>query len=178
MSHEWSLTPGPPQFLTPLRACEDRAVTLVVMRRTHREQTAMVGKCSEPKQRSFVLERRNAIADHLRRLPRHSGPNRRIQWINMPGLTMKVADHVRWYLMATSNFELHAPHWHGNTVVIQHMRTDVATLLTMGMLVADMVPDNPGTWLFHCHVAPHLRGGMQALYTVEAKAPSKQTSGR
>lgn len=97
---------------------------------------------------------------------------------NVPGLTMKVGDHVRWYLMATSNFELHAPHWHGNTVVIQHMRTDVATLLTMGMLVADMVPDNPGTWLFHCHVAPHLRGGMQALYTVEAKAPSKQRSGR
>jgi len=92
---------------------------------------------------------------------------------SLPGLTMKVGERVRWYLMATSNFELHAPHWHGNTVVIQHMRTDVATLLTMGMLVADMVPDNPGTWLFHCHVAPHIRGGMQALYTVEAKAPSK-----
>jgi len=90
----------------------------------------------------------------------------------LPGLTMKVGDHVRWYLMATSNFELHAPHWHGNTVVIQQMRTDVAALLTMGMLVADMVPDNPGTWLFHCHVAPHLRGGMQALYTVEPKQPA------
>jgi FtsP/CotA-like multicopper oxidase with cupredoxin domain len=86
---------------------------------------------------------------------------------NVPGLTMNVGDHVRWYLMATSNFELHAPHWHGNTVLIQHMRTDVATLLTMGMLVADMVPDNPGTWLFHCHVGGHLRAGMQALYTVE-----------
>ena len=90
---------------------------------------------------------------------------------NLPGLTMKVGEHVRWYLMATSNFELHAPHWHGNTVVIQQMRTDVATLLTMGMVVADMVPDNPGTWLFHCHVAPHLRAGMQALYTVELKQP-------
>ncbi len=98
---------------------------------------------------------------------------------NLPGLTMKVGERVRWYLMATSNFELHAPHWHGNTVLIQQMRTDVATLLTMGMLVADMVPDNPGTWLFHCHVAPHLRGGMQALYTVEAKAPTKASpSGR
>jgi FtsP/CotA-like multicopper oxidase with cupredoxin domain len=98
---------------------------------------------------------------------------------NLPGLTMKVGERVRWYVMATSNFELHAPHWHGNTVLIQHMRTDVATLLTMGMLVADMVPDNPGTWLFHCHVAPHLRGGMQALYTVEPKAPTKASpSGR
>ncbi len=95
---------------------------------------------------------------------------------NLPGVTMKVGEHVRWYVMATSNFELHAPHWHGNTVVIQHMRTDVATLLTMGMLVADMVPDNPGMWLFHCHVAPHLRGGMQGLYTVEPKEPTQKPS--
>jgi FtsP/CotA-like multicopper oxidase with cupredoxin domain len=92
---------------------------------------------------------------------------------NTPSLTMKVGERVRWYLMATSNFELHAPHWHGNTVEVGHMRTDVASVLTMGMLVADMVPDNPGTWLFHCHVGGHLRAGMQALYTVEAKAPSK-----
>lgn len=92
---------------------------------------------------------------------------------NTPGLTMNVGDHARWYLMATSNFELHAPHWHGNTVVVQNMRTDVATLLTMGMVVADMVPDNPGTWLFHCHVGGHLRGGMQALYTVRPKPATK-----
>lgn len=92
---------------------------------------------------------------------------------NTPGLTMKEGERVRWYLMATSNFELHAPHWHGNTVEIAHMRTDVASVLTMGMLVADMVPDNPGTWLFHCHVGGHLRAGMQALYTVEPRAQSK-----
>ncbi len=86
---------------------------------------------------------------------------------NLPGLTMTVGERVRWYVMASTNFEVHAPHWHGNTVVIQKMRTDVATLLTMGMLIADMVPDNPGTWLFHCHVGGHLEGGMQSLYTVE-----------
>jgi len=97
---------------------------------------------------------------------------------NTPGLTMNVGDRGRWYLMATTNFELHAPHWHGNTVLIQQMRTDVATLLTMGMLVADMVPDNPGTWLLHCHVGAHLRAGMQALYTVEPKQPDKLVSSR
>ena len=37
----------------------------------------------------------------------------------------------------------------------------------MGMFVADMVPDNPGKWLFHCHVSAHLRMGMQAFYIVE-----------
>lgn len=85
---------------------------------------------------------------------------------HLPGLTMRADERVRWYLMASTNFEMHAPHWHGNTVVANHMRTDVASLITMGMLVADMVPDNPGTWLFHCHVNFHLNAGMQAQYTV------------
>ena len=58
-------------------------------------------------------------------------------------------------------------YWHGSSVTIGGMRTDVAQLLTMGMLIADMVPDNPGTWLFHCHVAPHLAAGMTSVYTVE-----------
>lgn len=85
---------------------------------------------------------------------------------NLHGLTMIEGERVRWYIMGTTNFEVHAPHWHGNTVAINRMRTDVAQLLTMGMLIADMVPDNPGTWLFHCHVAPHLAGGMTSVYTV------------
>ncbi len=84
----------------------------------------------------------------------------------LPGLTMTVGDRVRWYLMASTNFEIHAPHWHGNVVTVQGMRTDVTALLPMGMLVADMVPDNPGTWFFHCHVGPHLEAGMQSLYHV------------
>ena len=81
-----------------------------------------------------------------------------------PTLTMRKGERVRWYLFATTNFELHAPHWHGNTVVARHMRTDVTPLLPMDMLVADMVPDNPGTWLFHCHTTPPAgRHGRQVL---------------
>jgi hephaestin len=78
-----------------------------------------------------------------------------------------VGERVRWYLMGTTNFEVHAPHWHGNVVTAQHMRTDVLNLVTMGMIVADMTPDNPGTWLFHCHVEVHQTGGMSALFVVE-----------
>jgi hypothetical protein len=85
---------------------------------------------------------------------------------NTKGLSMHVGERVRWYLMASTNFEMHSPHWHGNTVVAEHMRTDVAGLLPMGMLVADMVPDNPGEWLVHCHTAPHLLMGMEATYEV------------
>jgi len=47
------------------------------------------------------------------------------------------------------------------------MRTDVASLLPGTMVVADMVPDDPGAWLFHCHVADHIAAGMQELYRVQ-----------
>ena len=85
---------------------------------------------------------------------------------NGPMPTMKVGDRVRWYIMSTTNFELHAPHWHGNVVTAQHMRTDVLNLGTMGMIVADMKADNPGTWLFHCHIEPHLQAGMSSRFVV------------
>ncbi len=85
-------------------------------------------------------------------------------------LTMRQGERVRWYVMANTNFEIHAPHWHGNVVQTAMMRTDVMALLPMGMQVADMVPDNPGTWLIHCHVSGHMRFGMQALYTVQPRA--------
>jgi manganese oxidase len=75
--------------------------------------------------------------------------------------TMKKGERVRWYVFASTNdFDAHAPHWHGNTLVINHMRMDVASLNPMEMLVGDMVPDNPGTWLFHCHISFHFTEGM------------------
>jgi FtsP/CotA-like multicopper oxidase with cupredoxin domain len=86
---------------------------------------------------------------------------------NLKGLTVRKGDRVRWYLFALTGFEIHAPHWHGQTVLVNHMRTDVSSLTPMEMTIADMVPDNPGTWLFHCHVAPHLLAGMQAVFRVE-----------
>jgi FtsP/CotA-like multicopper oxidase with cupredoxin domain len=84
-----------------------------------------------------------------------------------PEMVVKMGERVRWYVFATSNFEVHAPHWHGQTVVANGMRTDMLSLLTMQMVTANMVPDNRGTWLFHCHVAPHLEAGMQAMFRVE-----------
>jgi hypothetical protein len=34
------------------------------------------------------------------------------------------------------------------------------------MTTADMIADNPGTWLFHCHVSDHMENGMMATYTI------------
>ena len=88
---------------------------------------------------------------------------------NLPleAMTMKKGERVRWYLMGMgTEVDLHTPHWHGNTVTALGMRTDVVSLLPATMVTADMVPDDPGTWLFHCHVNDHITAGMMVRYRV------------
>jgi FtsP/CotA-like multicopper oxidase with cupredoxin domain len=89
------------------------------------------------------------------------------QYANMPMPRMKVGDHVRWYLITMGEgFNFHTPHWHGNTVLVNGQRTDVIALSPAQMVTADMIPDDPGIWLFHCHVSDHMEGGMVARYQV------------
>jgi hephaestin len=86
---------------------------------------------------------------------------------NLPGLTMNKGQRVRWYLMGMgTEVDLHTPHWHGNTLLIDGHRQDVTELLPASLKAADMKPDDPGTWLYHCHVGDHITAGMLAVYTV------------
>ena len=75
---------------------------------------------------------------------------------------------MRWYLFALgSETDFHTPHWHGLRVIEEGVRrTDTVELLPASMKVADMRADNPGDWLFHCHVAEHMDNGMFARVTV------------
>jgi len=86
---------------------------------------------------------------------------------NLPLLTMRKGEHVRWYLLSNTNEDdIHMAHWHGNTVVWNWMRMDSIFLGPMAMATADMVPQNEGIWLFHCHVSDHYKNGMVGLYQV------------
>lgn len=86
---------------------------------------------------------------------------------NLPGLTMKRDQRVRWYMMSIgTEVDLHTPHWHGQTILWMGSRMDMVELLPGSMKTVDMAPDNPGTWLFHCHVNDHITAGMMALFTV------------
>ncbi|MBZ5723203.1 MAG: multicopper oxidase domain-containing protein [Acidobacteriia bacterium] len=87
---------------------------------------------------------------------------------NGPMMTMKKGERVRWYLISLGGIiNGHTPHWHGNVVLAKGHRTDVLTLAQAEMLTADMVPDNPGIWMYHCHVDDHMTTGMVTLYKVE-----------
>jgi len=86
---------------------------------------------------------------------------------NGPVRTMSKGQRVRWYTFTLgTEVDLHTPHWHGNTVTTNGMRSDMIQLLPGMMTVSDMTPDNPGTWLLHCHVNDHIVAGMQTRYRV------------
>jgi len=86
---------------------------------------------------------------------------------NMPRPTIREGERVRWYVFSGSG--KHTVHWHANTVLLRGRRTDMIDVGPMTKAVADMVPDNPGTWLLHCHVDVHFKAGMSALYKVLPK---------
>jgi FtsP/CotA-like multicopper oxidase with cupredoxin domain len=86
---------------------------------------------------------------------------------NMPLMTMKKGDKVRWYVATLGDFfNAHTPHWHGNTVLVNGQRTDVLLVTSAEMITADMQPDAPGIWLYHCHISDHMLAGMVARYQV------------
>jgi hypothetical protein len=86
---------------------------------------------------------------------------------NLPGLEMNKGEHVRWHLFGLGNEEdLHTPHWHANVVLDRGAYTDVVDLLPATMKSVDMTADNPGLWMFHCHVSDHVKAGMTAMYKV------------
>jgi len=87
---------------------------------------------------------------------------------NGPMMTMKKGERVRWYMLTLGGVvNTHTPHWHGNVVLAKGHRTDVLSLSSAEMLTADMVPDNPGIWMYHCHFDDHMNIGMATLYKVE-----------
>ncbi|MEU6173142.1 multicopper oxidase domain-containing protein [Streptantibioticus parmotrematis] len=84
-----------------------------------------------------------------------------------PALTLERGSRVRWYVLDIGGArDAHTPHWHGNTVLVHGHREDVVQLLPATTVTADMRPDDPGIWLFHCHVDEHMLSGMSTRYRV------------
>jgi hephaestin len=73
--------------------------------------------------------------------------------------------------------DVHTPHWHAATVFEHGERTDVLALLPSVMTEVDMIPDDAGTWKYHCHVDSHNFAGMTAQYTVLGTTPTPSLNG-
>jgi hypothetical protein len=81
---------------------------------------------------------------------------------------IQLGERIRWYIggMGTE-VDTHTAHWHGHILLANtFIYHDVVRLLPAFTMEADMITDNPGEWLYHCHVNNHLTAGMTATYTV------------
>jgi len=86
---------------------------------------------------------------------------------NLPGLEMREKERIRWYSFVLGGlYDIHTPHWHGQTLISEGKRLDTQTIQAGAVSTLDMLADNPGTWLFHCHVNEHIEQGMSALFIV------------
>jgi FtsP/CotA-like multicopper oxidase with cupredoxin domain len=88
--------------------------------------------------------------DPARALPVGEGELVRLRFVNLSGM-------------------FHPVHVHGHTFQVrlrdgeQGPRKDTVTVVPLQTVEADMVADNPGRWLAHCHNLYHSMSGMMTL---------------
>lgn len=88
-------------------------------------------------------------------------------YANIQGLEMTVGEHVRWYVFGLgSETDVHGAHWHGQTLVESNHRVDATEIIPASMKTLDMIPDNPGRWMLHCHTNHHIMAGMVGFFDV------------
>jgi len=84
---------------------------------------------------------------------------------NTPVFTARVGERVRWRIAALGK-EFHVFHLHGHRWFNGQIDTDSQILGPSTTLTVEYTEDNPGEWLYHCHVTDHMQGGMMGLYKV------------
>ncbi|XP_055868533.1 hephaestin-like protein [Biomphalaria glabrata] len=97
---------------------------------------------------------------------------------NNQNLIMIYNQKVAWNVMGLgTEIDLHTVHFHGHTYVqssIDH-KDDVVQIFPGMAEVVEFIADDPGTWLFHCHVLDHIAAGMETYYTVFKPAAAQDS---
>ncbi len=78
----------------------------------------------------------------------------------------KVGERIRWHMAALGTefhvFHTHGHRWRGHDQVY----TDTQLLGPSMATSVEFTADNPGKWLYHCHVNDHMMSGMAGIYIV------------
>jgi FtsP/CotA-like multicopper oxidase with cupredoxin domain len=86
---------------------------------------------------------------------------------NTPTLRAKVGETVAIHVFGTNN-DFHTFHIHGHRWLDAGRHVDSPTIGPSESFTIKFQEDNPGRWLYHCHVASHMDAGMAGWYLVEA----------
>jgi manganese oxidase len=88
---------------------------------------------------------------------------------NTPVFKAKVGDLVQWDVMAMGS-EQHTFHVHGHRWLgADGVPRDTQTVGPAESFRFRWVEEDPGTWLYHCHVEDHMMRGMIGIYRVSKR---------
>jgi FtsP/CotA-like multicopper oxidase with cupredoxin domain len=88
---------------------------------------------------------------------------------NTPLFRSRVGDLVQWDVMAMGSAH-HSFHVHGHRWVTPGgISRDTATVGPAESFRIRWREQDPGRWLYHCHVEEHMAAGMIGIYTVTAR---------
>lgn len=95
-------------------------------------------------------------------------------------MSMPAGGKVLWHASALGDESaVHPLHFHGVVgVTAGGAHSDVLQLLPRVTTTLDMILDNPGTWLAHCHVNFHLATGMDFTFNITGQVPRPRNPGR
>jgi len=106
--------------------------------------------------------------------PQVTGLSRNFQCVNgrtaagnTPTVRAKVGDDVAFHVFG-GDAMVHTFHVHGHRWRTADGRfVDNEIVAPESTVTARWREDNPGRWLYHCHIQPHMEGGMTGWYLVE-----------
>ncbi|MFL6112262.1 MAG: multicopper oxidase domain-containing protein [Catenulispora sp.] len=86
---------------------------------------------------------------------------------NTPTFKARAGERIRWRVAALGR-EFHVFHLHGHRWWDGVRWTDSQILGPSMAITVEYTEDNPGDWLYHCHVTDHMLGGMVGRYLTES----------
>lgn len=109
-----------------------------------------------------------SLPPNVTRLPRmFQTVNGRAYAGNTPTLHARVGQRVAWHVFGGDGifhtFHIHGHRWGDSSGI----SVDNPGFGPSESLTAEWVEDNPGRWLYHCHVFSHQNAGMAGWYLVE-----------
>ncbi|KAJ8367968.1 hypothetical protein SKAU_G00079960 [Synaphobranchus kaupii] len=89
---------------------------------------------------------------------------------NLNGLIMVEGEKTDWYLLGMgSEVDIHTVHFHAQSFIYKtdHAhRADVYDLFPGTFQTVELIAENSGEWLLHCHVTDHIHAGMETTFTI------------
>jgi FtsP/CotA-like multicopper oxidase with cupredoxin domain len=87
---------------------------------------------------------------------------------NAPTFRARVGDLVQWDVIALGE-DFHTFHVHGHRWMDRGRPVDTQTLGPAESFRIRWREEDPGTWMYHCHVESHMMAGMIGVYDVKRR---------